>query len=140
MTTRFAWAVLAAATLAAGCGTRSFPAPPKTYPVQGTITADGRPLSGGHLVCVLTTNTDRYGNVEAPAEVKPGGAFEPRQFGDVPGLYPGRWKVVVRPTKIVNGKAVRIAEPVPAKYTKEETSDLYFDVTEGENTVVLALR
>ena len=123
----------------AGCGGRSFPDPPKTYPVKGTITSDGRPLSGGTLLCILVTNNDKYGSPEAPAEIKPDGSFEPKLFTDIPGLYPGVWKVVVKPTIIKDGVTVRIPEPVPVKYTKEETSDLTFEVTKGENTPALVL-
>src|SRR5262249_33308968 len=124
----------------AGCGGKSFPEPPKTYPVKGTITSGGRPLSGGVLVCHLTTNNDKYGNVEAPAEIQPDGSFEPKLFTNTPGLYPGVWKVVAKPTVMKEGKATRIPEPVPAKYTSEETTDLTFEVKEGNNTPELVLK
>jgi hypothetical protein len=124
----------------AGCGGREFPPPPKTYPVNGKILSGSRPLSGGTLLCVLVTNNDKYGSPEAAAEVKPDGSFEPKLFTETPGLYPGVWKVVVRPTVVKNAKTVRIPESVPAKYTKEETTDLTFEVKEGENTPTLVVK
>jgi hypothetical protein len=122
-----------------GCGGRSFPDPPKTYPVKGTITSGGRPLSGGTLLCILITNNDKYGSPEAPAQVQPDGSFEPQLFGNVKGLYPGVWKVKVTPIVMKDGQSFRIPEPVAAKYTKEETTDLQFEVKEGDNTPALVL-
>jgi len=126
----------------AGCGGRTeYPVPENLYPVRGTVTVGGRPLAGGLLSCVLVTDTDKYGPAEAPAEVRPDGTFEPVLFNGHPGLYPGRWKVVVQSTVTYkDGKRVAAPQRVPAKYMREETSDLYLDVTAGENTPTLVLR
>lgn len=133
-------AVLAAACGLTGCNGKSFPDPPKTYPVKGTISSGGKPLSGGTLLCVLVSNNDKYGSPEAPAEIQADGSFEPKLFAGHPGLYPGTWKVVVRPTMLKGGKTVRIPEPVAARYTKEETTDLTFEVREGDNAPKLDLK
>jgi hypothetical protein len=133
-------ALLAATCASAGCGGKAFPAPPKTYPVKGTITSDGQPLSGGSLLCVLVTNNDKYGSPEAPAEIKPDGTFEPKLFADHPGLYPGTWKVIVRPTMVKDGMTIRIPESVPVKYTREASTDLTFEVTAGDNAPQLVLQ
>jgi hypothetical protein len=107
-------------------------------PVKGKITLNGQPLTHGLLKLVLTTNHDKFGEAEAVAEVKPDGTFEPRQANDKPGLVPGTWKAYVSPTFVKDGKTVRMG--VPAKYTKEGTSDLTFEVREGENTPALAIK
>jgi hypothetical protein len=122
----------------AGCGARQYPSPPPTYPVKGTIRLGSQPLRGGMLNCVLISGTDIYGAVEAPAVIQPDGTFEPLLFNGVTGLYPGKWKVVVKPTAIKNGRTFRYS--VPAKYTREDTTDLTFEVKEGVNSPELAMR
>lgn len=137
------WAGLAVCAAGlAGCGGRTeYPVPENLYPVHGTIKVGGQPLAGGLLGLVLVTDTDKYGPAEAPAEVKPDGTFEPVLFNGHPGLYPGRWKVVVKSTATYKGgKMVAAPQRVPAKYTKEETSDLFIDVAAGENTPTLVIR
>lgn len=121
-----------------GCGGRSITASDiPAQPVTGKITLGGQPMTAGYLNLILVTNTDKYGKAEAVAEIRPDGTFEPHQVGDKTGLVPGRWKVVVNPTYIKEGKGRRLG--VPARYTKEETTDLSFEVPEGGSTPTLAL-
>ena len=140
----FVWAGLAAACAAGlgGCSRqRDYPVPGNLYPVLGTIRVGDRPLTGGLLSCILVTDTDKYGPAEAPAEVRPDGTFEPILFSGRPGLYPGRWKVVVKSTAVYkDGKKSVAAQKVPDRYTHEETSNLFIDVAEGDNAPILALR
>lgn len=134
-------AAVCAAALAGCGGPHEYPVPDNLYPVRGTIRVGGQPLTGGLLSCVLVTDTDRYGPAEAPAEVRPDGTFEPVLFNGHPGLYPGRWKVVVKSTAAYrDGKKVAARQPIPARFMKEETSDLFIDVTAGENTPALVIR
>lgn len=126
---------------AVGCGGKEYAAPKNLYPVRGTIRVGGQPLNGGLLSLVLVTDTDKYGPSEAPAVVKPDGSFEPVLFNGTPGLYPGRWKVVVKSTAIFkDGKKTAARPSVPARYRSEDTSTLFIDVTEGDNTPTLVLR
>ncbi|HJZ54522.1 MAG TPA: hypothetical protein VKE74_06165 [Gemmataceae bacterium] len=119
-----------------GCGTKG--SPPSSQPVQparGKVTLGGQPMSGGALNLSLVSNNDKYGTVEAVAEIQPDGTFEAKQYGDKPGLVPGKWKVVVRPNYVKDGKTIKLN--VPAKYTKEETSDLSFEIPEGGKTDIV---
>ncbi len=47
--------------------------------------------------------------------------------------------MVVAPVGYKDGKPYTIRERVPARYTKEETTDLSIDVTTGNNTVTLKM-
>src|SRR5437868_1734110 len=85
----------------AGCGTRA--APPSSQPVQparGKVLLNGQPLPGGALNLALVSNNEKYGTVEAVAEIRPDGSFEAKQYGDKSGLVPGKWKAVVRPNYV----------------------------------------
>lgn len=125
-----------------GCGGSGRPESKiPAQPVKGKVLLGDQPLSGGRLSLTLVSNNDKHGNAEAGADIQADGTFEPRQVGDKPGLVPGRWKVVVSPVGgYKDGKAVRIKETIPAKYTNANTTDLFLDVQEGENTPSLVLK
>ena len=131
--------ILAAAVALAlsGCGTKEMPTP-ATYPVKATLTLGGAPLSGGR-VTLLIADPSKYGPAECTADVKPDGTFEPAALGGQTGLYPGKWKVVVSPVGYKDGKPYTIRERVPARYTKEETTDLSIEVAPGGTTATLKM-
>jgi hypothetical protein len=125
----------------AGCGGSLVPGSNiPVQPVKGTVTVGGRPVSGGRLSLTLVTNVDKYGPADVGVDIQPDGTFEPRQVGDKPGLVPGQWKVVINPTGYKDGKAYRIKQAIPAKYTRDDTTDLVINVQEGENTPTLAIK
>ena len=134
---RYPLLAVAVALALSGCGTKEMPAQ-TTYPVKGTLTLGGAPLSGGR-VTLLIVDASKYGPAECTADIKPDGTFEPSALGGQAGLYPGKWKVVVAPVGYKDGKPYTIRERVPARYTKEETTDLSIDVTTGNNTVTLKM-
>jgi hypothetical protein len=123
-----------------GCGEKKIEAsnvPVK--PVKGKVMLGSQPLPGGQLKLTLVTNHDKYGQAEAVAAIQPDGSFEPRMVGDKAGLVPGKWKASIDPVYVKDGKGARVS--VPARYTKEETSDLVIDVPDGGDTdVVLTLK
>ena len=127
----------AVALALSGCGTKEMPTP-TTYPVKATLTLGGAPLSGGR-VTLLIVDPSKYGPAECTADVKPDGTFEPSALGGRVGLYPGKWKVVVSPVGYKDGKPYTVKERIPARYTKEETTDLTLDVTTGDNAVTLKM-
>ena len=132
---RTALVLLVAAT---GCSSRAMPVV-QTYSVRGTVQLAGAPLPGGRLTLTPVDPT-LYGPAEATAEVQPDGSFEPSAIGGSSGLMPGRWKVVVSPKGYRDGKPYRVKATIPAKYTREETTDLVIDVSEGDNHPTLTLR
>jgi hypothetical protein len=123
----------------AGCGDpRAEASNTPVQPVKGRVVVGSQPLAGGQLKLSLQTNKDKYGEAEAVAMVQPDGTFEPRQVGDRPGLVEGRWKVVIDPVYVKNGKGARVS--VPARYTTG-ASDLTIDVPAGgAENVTVALR
>lgn len=122
-----------------GCGDSRVASNVPVKPVKGKVVYGGQPLVGGVLRLSLMTNKDKYGDAEAVATVQPDGSFEPRQVGDKPGLVPGKWKVVIDPAYVKDGKGARVS--VPTKYTSEATSDLTIDVPDsGETNVILTLK
>ncbi len=103
MPTRLALtAPLAALTVAlAGC-----PAPqasfPDLHPLTGTVTRDGKPVSGGGLLFMPDSGT--WGGMVVNASVNPDGSFAAETSrttgtGTVskPGVPPGQYKVVFHP-------------------------------------------
>ena len=131
-------AIAVAALSLFGCGAKEMSVP-KTYPVKATLVLGSAPLSGGRVTLTIEDKS-KYGPAECTADVKPDGTFEPSALGGQVGLYPGKWKVVVSPVGYKEGKPYTIKERIPAKYTKEETSDLTIDVKSGDNTVTLTMQ
>lgn len=113
-----------------GCdGGKEMPAA-KTVPVKAKLVLGGKPLSGGR-VTLVTLETARYGPAETTADVKPDGTITPAAIGGQEGLMPGKWKVVVSPVGYKDGRPYRVKEAIPARYTKEDTTDLVLDVPDG---------
>ena len=110
----------------------------KVHPVKGQVTLNGAPLSGGRLSLYIE-DVSKNGPAEATAEIKSDGSFEPVAVGGTSGLMPGRWKVVVSPTGYREGKPYRIRESIPARYTREGTTNLFVEVVAGENAPTVAL-
>ena len=130
--------IMPAALAVAGCGVKTMPTP-TTYPVNGTVMLGSRPLAGGRLT-LTPVDASQYGPAEATADVKPDGTFEPSAVGGSPGLMPGLWKVVVSATGYRDGKPYRVREAIPAKYTREDTTDLVIEVSAGTNAPTLVLK
>ncbi|HEX4610510.1 MAG TPA: hypothetical protein VH092_20140 [Urbifossiella sp.] len=133
------WAFgLAALAAGPGCGSSTAPASNVTVqPVRGKVMVGTTPVTGGLLKLTLVT-TEKTGNTGATAEIKADGSFEPRIVGDKAGLPVGKWKVVIDPVYVRDGKNGRAN--VPAKYTTE-ASDLVIDVPNGgDENVTLTLR
>ena len=140
--TRFRFAAIIVSALLAGLGgcmgAKEMPAA-KTYPVKGTVMIGNHPLPGGRLTLYIM-DTSKYGPAEATADVQADGTFNPSAIGGSEGLMPGKWKVVVSGTGYKEGKPYRVKESIPAKYTKEETTDLVIEVKEGDNNPMVTIR
>jgi hypothetical protein len=101
--------LVAAALLAAGCSRG-----PRSYPVSGTITLDGKPLDDGNIYFLPLDP-----NVSADAGKIQAGAFrfEARE---------GTMRVEIRASREVPGKRspmgnIRKEEYIPARYNREST-------------------
>jgi hypothetical protein len=101
--------LFAAVLLAAGCSRG-----PRTYPVSGTVTLDGKPLDDGNIYFLPLDP-----NVSADAGKIEGGAFrfEARE---------GKVRVEIRASREVPGKRspmgnIRKEEYIPARYNREST-------------------
>jgi hypothetical protein len=120
--------------LAIGCGEPRGVG--KTYPVEGKLTFDGRPLTAQTTVVLLKPDASR-GNT---------GSFEPTGTVDAEGIYrvftngkegaPSGWyKVLVTATSadvdMPQGKRLHHPRPrslLPAKYGQAKTTDLAVEV------------
>lgn len=127
------------ALLISGCGAKD--EGPTLVPVSGTITVDGAPIA-------------RAGISFRPDESKGNTVpYQPAGSADENGKYelvtaakkgapPGWYKVVVFPYSPPPGGE---APPVPppsfdAKYSDPETTDLMFEIKEGEQSVTIDLK
>jgi hypothetical protein len=135
---KYALFAAAAALALSGCGHKEMPTQ-DTYPVKAKLALGGAPLSGGRVTLTIVDKS-KYGPAECTADVRPDGTFEPSALGGQPGLYPGKWKVTVSPVGYKDGKPYTIRERIPAKYTKEESTDLVLEVASaGPTTATLTM-
>ena len=102
--------------------------------VSGKVTFQGEPVSEG---LVLLTNTEQ--GIYVSAELRPDGSFDVVTAGGF-GLVPGTYQVAVTPPRVEFPSDPREAPPIirehpniPAKYHDATTSELTFNVKEGEN-------
>jgi len=127
------------ALLTSGCGAKE--EGPTLVPVSGTITVDGTPIA-------------RAGISFRPDESKGNTApYQPAGSADENGKYelitaakkgapPGWYKVVVFPYSPPPGGEAPAVPPASfdAKYSDPETTDLMFEVKEGEESVSIDLK
>lgn len=130
--------VLSLAISLVGCSS-SDDKPPR-YPAKGTVTYESEPVNEGNVMFV----NDR-GDVTG-AEIGAGGNFELEL-----GLEAGTYKVYVvppsaqmgagpsDPSNLPEGQA-DAHENIPQKYRSVGTSGLTVEVTEGENTLDIAMQ
>lgn len=136
-------AVMAVSAIA-GCG----PDRPKTIPVSGTVTFDGKPIAGAAVLLMpeapgrpATGETDESGNFTMMT-------FEP---GD--GALPGKHAVTVTKKKVTGlladkdglsvGEApggMKVEWLLPQKYSDPKTSGFTVEVKSGMEPLVLELK
>jgi hypothetical protein len=123
---RCAGIVFAAILLAAGCSSG-----PRTYPVSGTVTLDGKPLEDGNVYFMPVDP-----NVSADA-----GRIEAGQFRFE--AREGKMRVEIRASRETPGKRspmgnIRKEEFVPARYNRESTLEAEVR-SSGENVYTFEL-
>ena len=129
---RFAIALVATI---AGCSKT----PEKLYPVTGTVTVVGKPLSGGSIQFEMIEKGEASGKVyTSSGEIDENGKYELSTFGE-PGAPAGEHRVWVSPNFAMMpdklGIGVGRMSPVPKKYMVPTTTELMYTVTESDNTI-----
>lgn len=121
-----------------GSETPTTRARPKTHPVLGSVTLDGKPLEYAAVV---------FHKVSADGKASPGGdgitdaegRFEASSFGKFDGLPAGHYQISVS-CRPLDKDRVRGDNILPARYLKPATSELSVEVKEGANSVNLELK
>lgn len=118
--------------LAAGCSR----APEKTYPVEGRVTLDGKPLKGGTVLFESIqpgTSGKCYtarGTIDSQGRYR----LSTFTFGDYDGAVPGRHRAMILPdlSQVPDRPGARPPVDVPDKYQSPETTDLEYEVKPGQ--------
>ena len=111
--------MLAALTLALpGCGSSN----PETFPVSGTVTLDGRPVSGAAVVFTPDTGQPATGTTDNA------GQFELSTFQLGDGALPGKHRVTIAKTTVDPNDRDKVLFLIPQKYGNRQTSELMCDV------------
>lgn len=112
-----------------GCG----PKYPETIPVAGTVTLDGRPVSGAAVVF-----TPEAGEA-ATATTDASGRFSLSTFRLGDGALPGDYRVTVSKTTVEPGEEEKVVFVVPKEYGNVATSPLACQVQKEMGPVELNL-
>ena len=131
--------VLAVLTMLAttGCGRRNDH--PPTYPVNGTVTLDGEPVSFGGVRFISEIGW------LAKSRIQSDGSYTLGTFEDDDGAMAGSYRVSLQVREIsVEETSMHHAmlgrSLIPEKYQDAKTSGLEFEVVAGENQFDLELK
>jgi hypothetical protein len=131
----FRWlAMMTSICIFAGCGSNADPLnlPPRLQPVTGTITIDGKPLSG----IVVTFVPIAEGGSMTLGETGKDGQYRLSYVG-MPGCAPGEYRVMLsyktlgdgksisldtQSSLIISTEAAKAAERMPEKYVSQATT------------------
>ena len=128
--------------LAAGCRDSNLP---KTAPVSGVVTFQGKPLANAEVVFIPDGDAR-----SASGRTDANGRYELMTFSPGDGAAPGKYRIIVTargparalapgegagmPGEMAQGELI-----TPAKYAAPETSGLTHEVVSGRNEVNLSL-
>lgn len=131
-------ALAAFVLLLAGCGDSG----PTRYPVRGSVTYLGKPVTGGWVSFTRTDKVEK-GTPMRPAtgELGDDGRYVMKTFGSDDGVMPGEYDVSIVAIDYSKAKASRDPRQpqpflIPAKYTRPETSGLKVTIPK-ENSAAL---
>ena len=117
-------------------------APEETYPVEGTVTLDGKPLEGGSVLFLQTTSSESDKNYTARGKIDSEGHYELSTFGKNDGAVAGKFRVAVMSGYEPTGEAGGPPPPkkdVPGIYRNPDTSGLQFEVEPKTNKIDIPL-
>lgn len=114
-----------------GCSGKEF----DTYPVTGSITVNGSPLTTGSVTFVSTS-----GGPPATGEIGPDGRYTLTTEKPNDGATPGKYTVMVVAVADTSNRSPEDRSPlpppvVPEKYLSTYTSGLTAEVKAGENVI-----
>ncbi|MGL4463359.1 MAG: hypothetical protein ACRDD1_13645 [Planctomycetia bacterium] len=133
MALKFAIVLAAVAVGALGCGGGADQL--ATRPVRGTVTIDGKPLSGG-TVMFIPTDGGRY----AKGAVDSKGNFTLGTYRNADGAVVGPHRVAIACRKPGSGPDDPGKSSIPEFYGNPDFSELSFEVKpDGDNTPKFAL-
>lgn len=131
--------VLAVSLAVAGCGKSG----PEFAKVSGSVKISGKPLTAGS-VSFISSDPKRN---NANGNIGPDGKYTLQTTNPGDGAEVGEYTVIVSGidpnglnTAAPGEPVKKMANPVPAKYDKPETSDLKFKVQSGTNTYDIDLQ
>lgn len=125
--------------LGLGCGGESKPVTPGLVSVTGTVTLNGKPLSGGNIMFAPTkSEIKRSPNSVIDAEGKYDLAWSQDEMGALPGTYK---VIVIYKEGVVSEENPSPKSLIPTKYGNVATTDLSAVVTaDGENNFPFDLK
>lgn len=105
--------------------------------VSGKVLFNGQPPTGAQVLLHPQGHALPAG-VAAAATVQDDGSFQPRIYGDEPGVPPGNYVVTLQWFKIVEGEggAGRGPNVLPREYARSETSPLKVTVKDDGPTAI----
>jgi hypothetical protein len=129
--------LLALAVLALASGCRGADSP-RTYPVKGKVTYNGKPVPNGTITFVSASGQ------AATGEIRPDGSYELKTFRRGDGAVPGEHKVVIvamedTASKLPEQRGGTPPPIIPDKYTSVATTDLRAEVKAEPNTIDFTL-
>jgi hypothetical protein len=130
--------------LAAGCGENSPPPGAKLgdpSPVRGKVTLPGGTQLRGGVVTFHAVEREVGGKLryDGGALVEASGEYKAGFNGDGKGLVPGEYVVTVAPREVGELPGNNTAQ-IPKVYQDKSTSTIRVTVTEGDNTLNIAMK
>jgi len=115
--------------LLSGLGCSSTPAEPKTYPVVGKLTIDGKPLANAKVIFLPDAEKANTSTKEPRGTTDATGTFT-ITTDDQPGCTPGTYKATVFAMIDRSGEFKSPIWLAPLRYTDAKTSGLSVSVVE----------
>jgi hypothetical protein len=121
------------AALLLGCGEQT-----TRYPVTGKVLIDGEPLPWGSIRFVPEQGRP------ATSEIRSDGTFSLAQASLAPdpqptGIAPGRYRIAVAASEIIDEDAGEVEWLVPSKYADFRTSDISVEIDGPQRELVVDL-
>jgi len=115
--------------------------PEPTYPVQGTVRLDGKPLSHGTVLFQSVPDQPEGTGFTARAAIGSDGTYRLTTFQPDDGAVAGKHRAAVVVGSLQTEVEVSPSPPlISPRYNLPSTSGLEFEVTPGDNRIDIELR